>query len=367
MICGFWVLTVAALVVGGCVREPEEPQINLTQAYVDARSVLLRGVDDPDLRVRMHALEALASTEGLAAGPALMQGLNDDPAMVVAAAAMAAGDIRYGPAKPRLMELAAHRKTPPKLLCVVIYALHRLGNDEYTSELGKLLRHDNKWVRAEAARVMGMMGEKSAVGPLKNLLDDEREVAVRLQIAEALALVEEDERSIGMLEGFTKGMFVEDKIIAIRAMGRFRHRRTLGVLENLMNDSKQDTIIRVAAVGSLARMGDSRGYKMARQAILEPERMLKKARKGQPIRPEDIEIVRIQGVMALEHMGETAAVDDLHPLLRARSGELRVAAAKAVLRLLKEHRPPGSPQAPEEQPDSQPVAKPPLHVSGGKD
>ena len=375
--CGACVLAALAAWLGGCRGVHTTMQIDPAQAYVDARSTLLQMVDDRDPRARTHALEALATTEGRSAGPAFKQALKDDRLPVLSAAAMAVGKTRYAPAKERLLELAARPDTPPKLKCALIYALYRLGDDRHTSELAVLLRDpDDKWVRAEAAKIMGMMGEPSAIGPLKSLQEDEHEVVVRLQAFEALALLDgDDERSVGMLEAYTKSMFMDDKIIAVEALGKLRHRRSMMVLRKLVGDGGQDLIVRVAAAGSLARLGDVRGYRMTLRAAMDPEAELKRARgRSGQIRPGEVTILQTRAVMALAHMRDMAAVDHLHPLLRSGGPAIRAATAQTILQLLRSYRPAASvrtkpvPRLPARPPEEEkPPSPPPLHTSGGKD
>ena len=375
--CGACMLAALAAFVGGCRSGHTTMQIDPAQAYVDARSALLQMVDDPDPRARTHALEALAATEGPSAGAAFKEALNDDRLPVLAAAAMAVGKTRYVPAKERLLELAERPDAPAKLKCALIYALHRLGDDRHTSELAVLLRDpEDKWVRAEAAKIMGLMSEPSAIGPLKSLQEDEHEVVVRLQVFEALALLDgDDERSLGMLEAYTKSEFMDDKIIAVEALGKLRHRRAIMVLRRLIDDSGQDLIVRVSAAGSLAQLDDVRGYAMTLRAAVDPEAELRRARgRTGPIRPGEVTILQTRAVMAVAHMGKLAAVDHLHPLLHSSDPAIRAVSAQTILQLLQAYRPkeqagakPKPKVAPKPPEEKKQPPRPRLHTSGAKD
>ncbi|OPX23358.1 MAG: hypothetical protein B1H04_03780 [Planctomycetales bacterium 4484_123] len=362
------------LLAVGCGNTATELKAVPTQAYVDARWVLLQAAEDPDPRVRTNALEALAVTEGKAVGAIFVQSLKDDRVPVVAAAAMAIGECRYAPALPELVRLARDPKTPPKLLCALIYALHRLGNDEFTNALGGLLHHRDKFVRAEAARIMGKMGVPSAVGPLKSVQRDDYEVVVRLNVAEALAVLG-DERSIGLLEAFTKSQFLEDRLIAVAALGKLRHARSVYVLKRLLKQSAQDPIVRVAAAGCLAELGEDDGRECLLKAVKDPRAVLRKARGSKAnIRTAEITTLQTLAVLGLEKLGEVQAVDIVYPLLRSKRGPVRVAAARTILRLLARYRPAGAPprrarrgSPPATQPTSGPARRPRLHTSGAKD
>ncbi len=371
---GLGALAMAAVCICGCPAVEEVPQTPLDMAYIDARSALLRAAESQQAQARAYALEALADTEGLRAGALLADTLIDTDRLPLAStAAFGIGKIKYGPAKPWLLAMANDPKARPRLMCAIIYALHRLGNDEHTGKLGspQYIGSPNKWVRAETAKVMGMMGDKSAMGPLRGLAEVETKIEVRLQVAEALALLG-DEASVSILEGFTKSWYMEDKLISIGALGKIKDRISLRVLKGVMHNRKrQDPIVRLAAAGSLAKRGDTSGYKLALSAGLEPERMLRDAPTRQGVRITAPEYVMLQthGAMALGHMGKLVAVDYLYPLLKHDSGKVRVAAAWAILRLLRGRRPAEAPAAPTNAPQAEQPTRipPPLHTSGGKD
>ncbi|KPK86260.1 MAG: hypothetical protein AMJ81_01725 [Phycisphaerae bacterium SM23_33] len=363
--------------MAGCEPSNRQLQMDPTRAYVDARSRLLQAAEDPDPRVRTHALEALAATEAQAAGPVMMQALRDDRLPVISAAVMAVGETCYAPAMPALLELIQHPGTPPKLRCVVIYALHRLGNDSYTTQLAELLHNPDKLVRAEAARVMGKMGEPSAVDLLKARQMDDPDVVVRLNIAESLAVLG-DERSLGLLEGYTKSMFVEDRLIAVAALGGLRHRRSVYVLRRLVRDANQGPIVQVAAAGALARLGEQPDPEPVLQAARDPAGVLRKGlRRGATLQENEIDNLQTLALLSLEQIGDPAAVDVIHPLLRSPRGPVAVAAARAILRLIRQYRPVAAAPEPVAKPPAQPPpptqpaatqpAPPALRTSGGKD
>ena len=369
------VVLVGAVVaaVSGCGSERKQLQIDPVRAYMDARAALLAAAEDEDARVRTHALETLAEVKDPAAGPVILQSLGTQPLPVLFAAAMAAGDIRYARALPLLRQAAENERTPPKLKCAVLYALHQLGDDTHTGQLGALLlRSPDKWVRATAAMVMGKMGEPSAKGPLKTLQREDHDPVVQLQVVQALALLG-DEASIRLLEAFTKSQYVEDRILAAEGLGRISHPQSLRVLEKLVSNKKQPPAVRVAAAASLARLGEPSGYDLALRAATGPEKLLRQyAGKRAKIREAEIASLQTLGVLALGLMGRTEAVDEIHPLLHSPRGAVRVAASRAIMQLLKSYRslvvpPPARPAAAATRPATRVAPRPRLHTSGGKD
>jgi len=373
--------------LAGCAGKPAELEVSPTRAYVDARVALETATEDRDPRVRANAIEALAATEGPRAGGRYMQALRDDRLPVVAAAAMAVGDTRYEPALGALEAIAADPHTPAKLMCSVIYALHRLGNDTYTDRLGALVRDHDKLVRAEAARVMGRMGVPSAVGPLKTLQRDDRDAVVRLNVAESLALLG-DERSIGLLEAFTKSQMVEDRLVAVEALGRLRHARSITVLRRVARDRDQSPLVRVAASGALAGLGEQQNKGLVLRSAVDPRGVLRSVLgRNAQIEARDVVTLQTLAIGALEKMDDKLDVNTLQPTLLAAKGSVKVAAARAVLHLLRDDRPgsgelraalptpePAEAAAPETPaPTSlpaetvRPTPRPALHTSGAKD
>lgn len=329
-------VTVLACVVlplaGGCAGDSQPVQVDIRKAYIDGRSTLLQMVEAQDPCVRSNAIEALAQTVGAEAGDVYLQALKDKDPIVRFAAAVAVGDTRYAPAKDILTGMG---KTEPdkRVFAGVIYALYRLGDQQYAGEVGKLLFDREKEVRAVAAMVMGKMGEPSAVGPLRSLLGDEQEPMVQLQLTESLSLLG-DSRSTMLLEAYTKTTFLDDRLVAIPALARTRTQRAVAVLREL-NRKEQPLRVRVSAVGGLAMLGcyTQDDFELVSLAARNPcEALIKACEKA----PDTTAVYSLQRLAALSlgHMKCQGVVEVLHPLLCSEDGAVRVAAAMSLLRLL---------------------------------
>ncbi len=398
----------ASCVMPGCVdgRKSYDP----TLAIIDARAQLYQDADNigqtdgsksadaiAEARTcRSNAIEALAEVEGAKAGGVFMQALKDKDPMIRFAAAMAIGDTRYAPALNYLKKMAdpAERFEPDKrVFCAVIYALHKLGNDDYASELGTLLFDPQQEVRADVALVMGKMGEESAIEPLNTLLSDEREDSVKLVIVESLALLG-DQKSASMLETHIKRRFIEDQLIAINAMAKTPTQHSAYVLYNVMTRLKEEVIVRCAAAGALAKIGhpENYGYELCVNALQHPEEIMReKSGEGRPITAVEIRRLQQVAAMSLGDMGRNDAVAVLLPVLKSDKPAVRIAAARSILKLLSTPEPkPTSDKAepeniakpdetaksekksPEETKDAEDGEtpaddRPRLHTAGGKD
>ena len=329
----------AAFLIGCSGCQPTvaaDPQ----QAASDARWTRRKGTEETSPFTRAQAIEALAQTEGKAMGAVFMTGLKDPDPAVRFAAAMAIGDVRYEQARNTLRELgkvAAGAERDKRVFCAIIYALHRLGDDRYTEQLGTLLFDEEKEVRANAAMVMGKMGVRGAIPPRKSAVEDRRDRSgmVKLNVLEALAKLG-DERSIGMLEGFTKWYTLDFRLVAIQALGQVPSYRSRNALLPLLRDRLPR--VRVAAAGALAKLGvvDRKIYRFCLRAAKGPRLVLQKAyKKDYPV--TDVEIASLQELAAksLGQMGRPGAVDVLYPLLKSRHNGVRLAAAMSILNILR--------------------------------
>lgn len=329
-----WVVTMS-----GCVpaNHATEPMVNSTRAYVDAREVLRQLYEGQSATDCVHAIEAMAQVQGEQAGPEYVQALTDSSPGVLFAAAMAIGDTKYAPGKQALLKLAADPKLSKNTLCAVVYALHCLGDDSYTDVLGKLLFNGDKWVRANAAMVMGKMGQASATEPLKWLYADEQDPMVQDQLVVSLAMLG-DQKFIMVLEGnavFPK--FLDEQLVSIPTLAKVRTVQSRGRIEELM-ESNRMAIVRVVAARALAETGyyDGSSYDLCVEAATDPKSVVSKsADRGGSGTTMMLSAVQTNAAMALGYMNKPQAVDLLHTLMmRSQDGAVRAAAAMSVLRLL---------------------------------
>ncbi|MCK4624514.1 MAG: HEAT repeat domain-containing protein, partial [Phycisphaerae bacterium] len=222
----------------------------------------------------------------------------------------------------------------------------------------------------------GKMGEPSAKSPLKNLQSTDYDPVVQLQVVEALARLG-DEHSIALLEAFTKSQYMEDRTIAVQSLGRLANARSAFILRLLMNDKKQEPSVRVAAAGSLARLGEQVKSSLPLKAAIDPEGVIRKFRgKGARILSKEIADLRVIAILSLGYVPEPLAADTLAPFLRSPEGAVRVAAGKTLLHLLQAYKPSvdplnrlektTKPDKDKDKDDNRPD-KPRLHTSGGRD
>ncbi len=328
----------ASLLLAGCGGDPQ-PTIDSRTARLDAISALRQASEAPDAVTRANAIEAMSLTLGADSGAVYKEALSDQYPLVRFAAAMAIGDVQYASAKPLLMQMAMDKgqdaKAEPdkRVYCAVIFALHQLGNQTHTGDLYPLLFDDEKEVRANAAMIMGKLGDPSAMTPLKTRQQNEQDPSVELQLVEALAILG-DSRNSNILESYTKMQFLDDRLVAISAMEKIRSPRSERVLRALTS-AKQPPRVRVAAAGGLARLGfgDEDLYELCSQAVQQPEKVFEKVF-GSERTISEVEISSLQRLAAISlgWFDHYMAVSVLHPLLGSNDGPVRVAAAMSILR-----------------------------------
>ena len=360
------VVLLAAFVAApvGCISQPE---VDPARAYMDARMVLRRCLNDQDEFARSHAIEALAETMGARSGPTFTEALVDASPAVRFAAAMAIGDAKYAPAKDRLLKMVQDKQLEPdrRVVPAVIYALFRLGDDTYAGDLYSLLFDREKEVRANAALAMGRMQEPSAIGPLQTRLAEEQDPMVRLQLIEALAILGEEASALS-LEAYTKKTpYLDERLVAIPAMAKVRSATALLVLRELL-EAKQPPRVRAAAAGALAMLGEynAQAYEFCLAAARNPEGITRGAYGGSVSATLETSSLQRLAAISLGWMNNEGAVKVLHPLLTHSDRGVRTAAAMSILRLLSAYHEELPPAGVTEQPlPGQPApARPPASL-----
>ncbi|KKN84815.1 hypothetical protein LCGC14_0284790 [marine sediment metagenome] len=317
-------------------REPAVLTVDVSHAVEKSEAVLRAAAEDEDPFTRAHAMEALGQTLAQGAGDLYVKALDDPEPSVRFAAAMAIGDSQYAPAKPHLVELMEDPATRDVFQCALIYALHRLGETGYNRKLGVFLWEPDKRLRANTALVMGKIGHPSAIEPLKKLLVDEQDPMVEVNIIESLASL--GDVAAGMrLQGYCRTPYVDQQLLAIRALARLRPEGAEQELSDKLKDSDWPRI-RVAAAGGLGRMGQatSEAYAYCIKALQQPGELLAKAYPEATIPESHVASLQQMAAVALGWLGQDIAINDLYPLLDSPRGPVRVASAMSILLLAPE-------------------------------
>lgn len=334
----------AVLVLAQNEGRSEPSAVDLNRAYLDSETTLRLAAEDANISTRAFGMEAIGQVLGDDAGANLVQGLEDASPLVRFAAAMAIGDANYQPALAALVAKAQDKtgEQDKRVFCGILYALFRLGDTSHLQSLALLLQDPEASVRANAALVMGKIGNRSAIGPLKSMLADEINEGAKYNITEALALLGDGGKQ-QLLEAYVRGYFMDLRLSAMPALARCNAPGAWQILkeQEAWGNPARVRIIAAGAVGLLDGEhpggNDGSGYDLCVEACRNPAPLAKE--------PEDQEQafanasargVSLQRLAALSlgWMRNIEAVPVLARLLTHADGGVRVAAAESIIRLL---------------------------------
>lgn len=302
-----------------------------------ALAMLVEGVNDESAERRANSIEALTAVPSRLR-PMLPAALADENVGVRTVAGMVVGRLRMREVVHAARPLIHDQSTMAKM--AGIYALHRCGEtgpDADLSPLSRALMEEAPRVRAQAAFILGELGERSAVPMLKESLRVPANRAtpsevrlMQLQVAEARVKLGDDEPLHELRAALypSRPDDLEATALAAQILGLVGDRRSIDQLIYLT--ARQDETgrsmppeIRLAAAASLARLGVRQGGFLAREYAGDA-------------RP----VLRAQAALVF---GETGLAENL-PALAAMMGDsdpmVRTAAGAGVLKITE--RPVGS-------------------------
>jgi HEAT repeat protein len=276
---------------------------------------------------RANALESLVQTPARLAGVA-ETALQDQNVGVRAVAAMAVGKAKLANLAPRLRPLLQDES--PFVRAAAIFALRRCGQTIDPSALAGYLFEPDPRLRAHAAYILGELGEKSAIGPLR---DAHREHSNRanpsavkisdLQLAEARVKLGDESALADIRTALypAKPDDLEAAVLAIQIIGQVKDTASTNRLIELTATKDQSGQempgeLRVAAATALARLGQSQGSYIAKEYFRGGKESLRAQAAnllGETQRPENLQLVSM--------------------LMDDPDGRVRVSAAAAVIKI----------------------------------
>lgn len=289
-----------------------------------------------DVLLAMQAVETSVQLRLPKAPDLCMQVLSVSPAPLRHAGAMGLIDIPTPAAKQQLTALLSDPDESVRL--AAIGALYKLGDTQHTQKLIDALASPDQKVRGVALTVLGRMGDKSAVPAITPLLEAESVQSVRLQAAEALVLLR-DENVLPKLQLWQYSTDYQERVFSVHLMGCVLPPPdfTADLLQAL-NDPNQ--LVQLQAARSLGIMGQQAGYSKALK-YLDPSAGLKRSIAEQMgISQEDPQLqtelnkIRSVAALALGDIGRWSAASHLSAAIDDRNPEVALAAANAALKLL---------------------------------
>lgn len=291
-----------------------------------ALDVLTQAATSADPRLRANAIEALRYGPDVALRGAVLAGIADENRGVRFVATMLIGDAELcdlgSLLEPLLMDDAA------SVRAAAMCSLYRCGDGVDLSSLAVMLASDDPELRANAALVLGAMGNESAIPMLREAVrlpmrgvSPIRRRLVNLQLAEALVrLGAREELEVVRAAIFSSAEEAEATALACQIAGRLRDVDVASNLQDLAGGgtpARQPAEVRLVAAAALAQ--------------IDPNRM-----------PTDVVLrftthyepsLRAQAAVALGLQGNTLSLGPLALLIGDDDPLVQVAAAGAALRI----------------------------------
>lgn len=272
-------LMVSGAVAQDASGEPAGEQtlasIELSQVRERAIAALVELAKDERPEVRANAIEALTPVASRVE-PVVRAGLVDPNPGVRSVAAMVVGEAQLGRAAQAARPLLSDRW--PQTQASAIYALRRNAIEVDPSPLaGMLLGAEDPRVRAQAAFVLGELGEESAAPMLREAIRQDMtrvgEVPkrlMRLQMAEALIKLGDD-TPLSMVRASlypSRPEELEATALAVQVLGEVGDRGSIDQLIYLSAEQTDESRtmpaeVRLAVAQSLAKMGLREGTFLA--------------------------------------------------------------------------------------------------------
>lgn len=285
------------------------------QLRAAALKQVLTSARGEDAFLRANAQEAIQYAPAEAPGVVEL-GLRDGQAVVRFAALVTAGRLGMDDAIPGARR--QFKDPSASVRAAALFLLRRCGRPADLTPLTMMLTGQDPSERANAAMLLGLLGDRSAVPMLRELarsrmplVNAAREELVRIQIAEALVRLG-DEEALAALRSGAYSQFDEVRVLAVSIMGRVGDRRMEKAFASLMGDPPVE--LQLAAAESLARFDRYEGLGVALRAV-EAEAVT----------------IRAQAAYTLGLFPQAHARIALEHLLNDPAEQVRLSAAAAVL------------------------------------
>ena len=284
-----------------------------------ARAELQAGLASPDELTRAHSVEILKDLHLPGTDEMIVAKLRDPSPLVRKAAAFASGELRLKSAElilPELLATEANSNDPVSAeqeRMAGIFALHRLGNTQFSHEFEKTAIDPRSHIRAETAFIFGLLGEPSATPILIEMLNKDTDGNVRMEAGEALWRLG-DERGEDALLAATISAYASDQMIALLALAQRHDTRVLGHIEGLLNSEYLEVSLVAARACGMLGSQDGYGVAMEGQTSADPRQ-------------------RALAAMAFGAIGRTDAQPRLEKLLKDKDTDVRLAAAGALVQI----------------------------------
>jgi len=287
---------------------------------LSAVPVLISSLKDDSEEIRIAAARALKKLEDPSSIPALKESLKDSSYKVRIEAALALGKLSEDMTSTASL-IKELRTGNEEVKISAAIALGKLGNPLASPALKETLSDKSPAVRVAAATALGQIGDVTAIPALANVIENEsgeNSPEVRIVAATALGKI----KNVNAIDRLLKVINDENdnvRVAVIRAIGEFEGEVSNKVIDAVIEQTRApEPNVRIAATRTLAKLG-------------EKELLLK-------ILEDKNKKVRQAAAIALGQLGCKDAVSALITALDDDDPEVRIAAVKALWKLLSEEK-----------------------------
>ena len=285
----------------------------------EATKIILEGLSSSNPQVRVNAIEMAAATNNQQLMTGVQRLTKDEIVLIKFAAAVAIGDAKYSAGKNDVAQLL--KDSDENVRLAADYTIVMLGGSKsYTQQIRAALTRNDQQVRANAAFLLGKIGDKNVLPLLYHLIQDEAsDDRVRLNAIEAIARLG-DEKIYQKLWATLISAYADDRVFGIRAMGALGTSRAKDSLLTMLKDDLPE--VRLVAAEQLGYLGDTEGEKTVANALTHDI--------STATDQEAKARIQTLAAMAIGQIRTPTLKKFLPELLKSDSQFARIAAAKAV-------------------------------------
>ncbi|MFH1748205.1 MAG: HEAT repeat domain-containing protein [Planctomycetota bacterium] len=323
------VLVASVALLSGCQGRTAAPSaVQDVELERRATDLLLRAAQNSDPVVASNAIEALVKVAPDEGRPHIRAALRSEYPLVRFASLVALGTLRD---KQSGSALKQYLSDPNQMVRLgAAYALYRTKTTGAARLLVNTLKDNpDEGARAEAAHLIGLLGEPQAAKHLRSALRikaNEDSDRVQVEVHAALGRLGDD-RAVWWLYDRAKGVDPLVRLMALQALADLRVDVAAEVFEYHMSREETYLVHRLVAARGLARLGSPAGYQLA----LKSTEFVGK----NPDDPEETMRVRSNAALVLGEIRDPRALGVLKRMAETETDpRVQVAASYAICRIL---------------------------------
>lgn len=322
------VLILSSMILqAGCVEElslmkpaVEQSKGDVSRLKSKALKIVREALADENGVIRSHAIEVIVTTQRRELMPQVLKLLADEYVGVRFTAGVAVGDMEYTPGEYMVKPMLEDQN--PNAVIAAAYALARLGRAGYADRIREMAMSEDQTVRANAALLLGKLGDKANLPLLYDVLrDPDSADKVKFQVVESVARLGDEQIYKNKLWAMLISKYADDRVMGIRGMGLLNTTDSKNAIITMLQDEVPE--IRLCAAEQLARMGDLTGESEVTGYFKTRHPDINQA-----------SVANIFATMALGRMAMAPGGKYLPKLLQSRSKVIRLTAAQSVLLLV---------------------------------